>query len=90
MMGLMRPTDQPALLEQMPGMMTGIWGGSLYMIAEVLGVEIDETREVYRRWPAPEEAAPDWPRPELDPVHANRIEIEGSCPLSRFSGVEPT
>ncbi len=119
MMGLMQPTDQPALLEQMPGIMTGIWGGPLYMIAEALGVQIDETREVYRRWPAPEaidfplgrleagdcaahrielqgiidgeprifidhlhrmypEAAPDWPRPQLDPVHANRIEIEGS------------
>ncbi len=24
------------------------------------------------------EAAPDWPRPQLDPVHANRIEIDGS------------
>ncbi len=41
MLGLMQPTDQPALLEQMPGMMTGIWGGPLYMIAEALGVEVD-------------------------------------------------
>jgi 4-hydroxy-tetrahydrodipicolinate reductase len=100
------------------GMMTGIWGGPLYMIASALGVEVEETREVYRRWGASEavdfplgrvepgqcaahrielqgivggeprifidhlhrlypEAAPDWPRPELDAVHANRIEIHG-------------
>jgi 4-hydroxy-tetrahydrodipicolinate reductase len=119
MMGLMQPADQPALLEQVPGMMTSIWGGPLYMIAEALGVEIEETREIYRRWAAPgpvefplgklepgdcaahrielqgvvdgeprifidhlhrmyPEAAPDWPRPQLDPVHANCIEIEGS------------
>lgn len=119
MMGLMQSVDQPALLEQVPGMMTSIWGGPLYMIAEALGVCVEETREVYRRWPAPEaiefplgkieagdcaahrielqgivggeprifidhlhrmysEAAPDWPRPQLNPVHANRIEIEGS------------
>lgn len=119
MMGLMLPTDQPALLEQNPGMMTGIWGGPLYMIAEALGVEIEETREIYRRWPAPAaidfplgrleagdcaahrielqgiiegqpriiidhlhrvyaEAAPEWPRPQMHPAHANRIEIDGS------------
>ncbi len=64
MMGLMQPTDQPALLEQMPGMMTGIWGGPLYMIAEALGVKIDETREVYRRWAAP--AAIDFPLGRLE------------------------
>lgn len=118
MMGLMGPVDQPAVLDS-PGMMTGIWGGPLYMIAEALGVEIEETREVYERWATPiardfplgrleagdcaahrielqgivrgeprifvdhlhrmySDAAPDWPRPRLDPVHANRIEIKGS------------
>jgi hypothetical protein len=119
MLGLRQPTSRPALLEQVPGMMTSIWGGPLHMIAEGLGVEIEETVEVYRRWPAPQdtsfplgqlkagdcaaqrielqgivggearifvdhlhrmfpEAAPDWPRPQMDPVHANRIEIDGS------------
>ncbi len=118
MMGLLGDTAQPALLES-PGVMTGIWGGPLYMIAEALGVEIEETREVYERWAAPEardfplgrveagqcaahrielqgvvagaprifvdhlhrmfpDAAPDWPRPQMDRVHANRIEIHGS------------
>lgn len=119
MLGLKQPTNQPALLEQMPGMMTSIWGGPLYMIAEALGVEIEKTVEVYRRWPTPQDtvfplgtlkagdcaahrielqgivdgkarifidhlhrlyadAAPDWPRPQMNPAHANRIEIDGS------------
>ena len=117
MMGLLSSMEDTPLLET-PGMMTGIWGGPLYMIASALGVEIEETREVYRRWGATQamefefgrvlpgqcaahrielqgvvdgaprividhlhrmhaDAAPDWPRPELDAVHANRIEIRG-------------
>ena len=117
MMGLQSSMEEAPLLDT-HGMMTGIWGGPLYMIASALGVEVEETREVYRRWGASEavdfplgrvepgqcaahrielqgivggeprifidhlhrlypEAAPDWPRPELDAVHANRIEIHG-------------
>ncbi len=117
MMGLQSRMDAAPLLDT-PGMMTGIWGGPLYMIAGALGVEVEDTREVYRRWGADRvvefpygrvepgqcaahrielqgivdgeprimidhlhrlypEAAPDWPRPELDVVHANRIEIRG-------------
>ena len=117
MMGLQSDMNAKPLLDT-PGMMTGIWGGPLYMIASALNVEISETREVYRRWGATEatdfplgrvepgqcaahrielqglvdgvprifidhlhrlfpEAAPDWPRPQLHVVHANRIEIFG-------------
>ena len=117
MMGLQSDMNDTPLLDTQ-GMMTGIWGGPLYMIASALGVEIEETREVYRRWGATEpvdfpfgrvepgqcaahrielqgivdgtprifidhlhrlypEAAPDWPRPQLHSVHANRIEIAG-------------
>lgn len=117
MMGLQSSMTATPLLDT-PGMMTGIWGGPLYMIAGALGVKIEETREVYRRWGATEavdfpygrvepgqcaahrielqgivdgaprifidhlhrlypEAAPDWPRPQLHTVHANRIEIFG-------------
>ena len=117
MMGLLSSMNEPPLMDT-PGMMTGIWGGPLYMIASALGVEIEETREVYRRWGATRpmdfpfgrvepgecaahrielqgvvegeprifidhlhrlhpDAAPDWPRPQLDVVHANRIEIRG-------------
>ena len=117
MMGLLSPMDEKPLMES-PGLMTSIWGGPLFMIASALGVEIEETREVYTRWGATspldfplgrvepgqcaahrvelqgvvageprimidhlhrlhEDAAPDWPRPQLDVVHANRIEIRG-------------
>lgn len=117
MMGLQSDMSATPLLDS-PGMMEAIWGGPLYMIASALGVEVDETREVYRRWGATEavdfafgrvevgqcaahrielqgivdgvprifvdhlhrlypEAAPDWPRPQLHNVHANRIEIKG-------------
>ena len=117
MMGLLSKMDETPLLET-EGLMTGIWGGPLYMIAEALGVEVEGTREVYRRWAATEavdypygrvevgecaahrielqgivggeprifidhlhrlypDAAPDWPRPQMHAVHANRIEIFG-------------
>ena len=117
MMGLLSQMDETPLLDT-PGVMTGIWGGPLYMIAEALGVEVEETREIYRRWGATQsvdfpfgrvepgqcaahrielqgvvdgapriiidhlhrlypEAAPDWPRPQMHAVHANRIEIAG-------------
>jgi 4-hydroxy-tetrahydrodipicolinate reductase len=117
MMGLQSDMEATPLLDT-PGLMESIWGGPLYMIASALGVEITETREVYRRWGATEavdfplgrvepgqcaahrielqgivdgeprifvdhlhrlypEAAPEWPRPQLDHVHANRIEIKG-------------
>ena len=117
MMGLQSDMQSTPLLDT-PGLMTAIWGGPLYMIADALGVKIDETREVYRRWGADklvefpfgrvepgqcaahrielqgivdgeprifidhlhrlyEDAAPDWPRPQLHAVHANRIEIFG-------------
>lgn len=117
MMGLQSDMNETPLLDT-PGMMAGIWGGPLHMIADALGVEIEETREVYQRWGADRtvdfpygrvepgqcaahrielqgvvdgeprifidhlhrlypEAAPDWPRPQMHAVHANRIEIFG-------------
>ncbi|MAI26075.1 MAG: dihydrodipicolinate reductase [Spirochaeta sp.] len=117
-LGLARPTSDPALLDN-AGLMTSIWGGPLYMMAEALGVEIESTVENYRRWASPEaidfplgrlepgdcaahqielqgivngkpriivdhihrvyeEAAPEWPRPQLHVAHANRIAIKGS------------
>ena len=117
-MGLCSSMEAAPLLDT-PGLMTSIWGGPLFMIAEALGVEIEETREHYARWATPRaiefamgrveaqhcaahrielqglvggevrividhihrvvpEAAPEWPRPQSDPAHANRIEIQGS------------
>lgn len=117
-LGLGSRMSETSMLET-PGLMTQIWGGPLYMIAEALGVEVEETVERYARWATDSpidfaqgrveagcaaahrielqgivggeprividhvhrvvpEAAPDWPRPASDPVHANRVEIEGS------------
>jgi 4-hydroxy-tetrahydrodipicolinate reductase len=76
MMGLQSRMDETPLLDT-PGMMTGIWGGPLYMIAEALGVEVSETREVYRRWGAPH--ARDFPFGRVEPNEcaAHRIELQG-------------
>lgn len=117
-MGLYSKMDEKPPLEANPGMMTGIWGGPLYMIAEALGVQVERTVENYARWTGTKtvefaqgrvlpgeaaahrielqgivdgrpriiidhvhrlypDAAPDWPRPRMDEVHANRIEITG-------------
>jgi hypothetical protein len=117
MLGLQSDMNEAPLLDT-PGMMEGIWGGPLYMIASALGVEIESVREVYSRWGTDEardfpfgrvlpgqcaahrielqgivdgrprifidhlhrlyaDAAPDWPRPQLHAVHANRIEVMG-------------
>jgi len=76
MMGLLSRLDEPALLET-PGAMTGIWGGPLYMIAEALGVEVQETRELYRRWEAPEVVEFELGRVGPGECAAHRIELQG-------------
>jgi 4-hydroxy-tetrahydrodipicolinate reductase len=110
--------DEKPPLDANPGMMTGIWGGPLYMIAQAVGARIERTQENYSRWTGTRavefeqgrvlpgetaahrielqgivdgrpriiidhvhrlypDAAPDWPRPRLNEVHANRVEIIG-------------
>ena len=57
--------------------MTSIWGGPLYMIAQALGVAVDETVEHYDRWPA---TAPiEFERGRVEPGHAaaHRIRLSG-------------
>lgn len=122
-MGLKSTKDQQSILT-MEGIMTSIWGGPLYMIAEAVGVEVESTVEHYDRWFSPSratyslgvveagecaahqiqlqgivdgkpkiiidhihrlypDAAPDWQRPTMDNVHANRIEINGSPTVSQ-------
>lgn len=49
-MGFGKPLDHtPVLL--MPGMLTFAWGGTIRLLAEGLGVELDEIREVHERLP---------------------------------------
>jgi 4-hydroxy-tetrahydrodipicolinate reductase len=76
MMGLQSSLSDPPLLDT-PGLMSGIWGGPLYMIAEALGVEVEATRENYERWAAP--AAIDFPLGRVEAGHcaAHRIELQG-------------
>lgn len=76
MLGLGSKVDEPALLQN-AGLMTGIWGSPMRRISEALGVEIEETREVYARWPAPE--AIDYPlgRIEKGCAAATRMELQG-------------
>ncbi len=75
-LGLQTPLDEAALLDS-PGLMTGVWGGPLYMIAEALGVDVEETRELYRRWPAPEPIEFPLGRVEKGCAAAQRIELQG-------------
>jgi hypothetical protein len=42
-------------LMSLPGVLTGIWGGMLKMVAEAINVEIEEIREVYERHYAAED-----------------------------------
>jgi len=75
-MGLRSSLDTPPLLDT-PGIMTGIWGGPLFMIAEALGVEVETTRENYARWPAPEPIEFATGRVEAGHCAAHRIELQG-------------
>jgi hypothetical protein len=75
-LGLQSSLDEPALLES-AGLMTGIWGGPLYMIAEALEVEVEETREIYRRWPATETTRFPLGQVEKGRCAAHRIELQG-------------
>ena len=52
-MGFGKPLDHMPLL-LLPGVLGLAWGGVLGLIAEGLGVEIDEIREEHERLPAPE------------------------------------
>lgn len=75
-LGLQSSLDDPPLLDA-PGLMTSIWGGPLYMIAEALGVVVEETRELYQRWPAPEAIDFQFGRVARGCAAAQRIELQG-------------
>jgi 4-hydroxy-tetrahydrodipicolinate reductase len=50
-MGFGKPLDHTPIL-LMPGMLGFAWGGTLRLLAEGLGLELDEIREVHERRPA--------------------------------------
>ena len=75
-MGFGKPLDHtPVLL--MPGMLTFAWGGTIRLLAEGLGVEIEEIREVYEREPATKPLRIGPYEVEEGTVAALRFEVQG-------------
>lgn len=52
-MGFGQPLDASPLL-LLPGVLSMAWGGTVNLLAEGLGVELDEIRETHQRVPAPD------------------------------------
>jgi 4-hydroxy-tetrahydrodipicolinate reductase len=52
-MGFSKPLDASPLL-LLPGVLSLAWGGTVNLLADGLGVELDEIRETHERVPAPE------------------------------------
>ena len=48
-MGFGRPVDDPKVLQLQPGALRFAWGCAVHMLAEGLGVTLDEIREVHER-----------------------------------------
>jgi len=55
-MGFGKPLDDTPIL-LMPGVLSFGWGGTVRLLAEGLGVELDEIREIHERRPATKEIA---------------------------------
>ncbi|HUI48001.1 MAG TPA: diacylglycerol kinase [Acidimicrobiia bacterium] len=75
-MGFGQPLDaRPLLL--IPGVLSFAWGGVVKMLADGLGVEIDELREVHERRPAPEKIDLGFGVVEQGTTGALRFEVQG-------------
>jgi len=74
--GYGRPLDYPAPLLQ-PGMLRGGWGGMVQMVADALGIRLDEIREEHERLPAPETFETAMGKIEKGTCAAVRFEVQG-------------
>ncbi len=74
--GFGRPLDFAAPLLQ-PGMIKGGWGGMVRMLADVLGLSLDEIREEHERLPAPETFETAMGKIEKGTCAAVRFEVQG-------------
>jgi 4-hydroxy-tetrahydrodipicolinate reductase len=74
--GFGRPLDFAAPLLQ-PGMLKGGWGGMVVLLADALGVQLDEIREVHERLPAPETFDTKMGRIEKGTCAGVRFEVQG-------------
>jgi 4-hydroxy-tetrahydrodipicolinate reductase len=74
--GFGRPLDFPAPLLQ-PGMLKGGWGGMVLLLADALGMKLDEIREEHERLPAPESFETAMGKIEKGTCAAVRFEVQG-------------
>ncbi len=74
--GFGRPLDYEAPLLQ-PGMLKGGWGCMVLMLADALGVSLDEIREEHERLPAPESFDTAMGRIEKGTCAGVRFEVQG-------------
>ena len=75
-MGFGQPMDATPLL-LMPGALSFGWGGTIRVLAEGLGLELDEVAEVYERVPAPETFDTPLGTIEKGTMAALRFEVQG-------------
>jgi 4-hydroxy-tetrahydrodipicolinate reductase len=75
-MGFGKPLDATPLLLS-PGALEFAWGGTLRLLAEGLGVRLDEIRAVHERLPAPETFDTPIGRIERGSMAALRFEVQG-------------
>jgi hypothetical protein len=69
------PDHVPVLF--LPGVLSSIWGGPVRLLADELGVELDELREQYETWVTPEPVTCTMMRVEPGRVAAVRFAVEG-------------
>jgi hypothetical protein len=74
--GFGRPLDFAAPLLQ-PGMLKGGWGGMVLLVADALGISLDEIREEHERLPAPETFETAMGRIDAGTCAAVRFEVQG-------------
>jgi 4-hydroxy-tetrahydrodipicolinate reductase len=75
-MGFGKPLDQTPLLLQ-PGVLSSAWGGTIRLLAQGLGVDLEEIREVYERRPAESSFETPIGPVEKDTMAALRFEVQG-------------
>ncbi len=75
-MGFGKPMDHVPLLLT-PGALTFAWGGVIRVLAEGLGVELDEIRQIHEQRPAPEGFDTPMGRIEKGTAAALRFEVQG-------------
>ncbi|WP_182523888.1 dihydrodipicolinate reductase [Nocardioides dongkuii] len=51
--GFGRPADADPVMMALPGVVASVWGGSVRLLADALGVELDEVRDRWENWHTP-------------------------------------